>query len=87
MYNVRKSFLLLLVGIGILVAAIMIGSIANKKAEDSFETGQDNRYSCIAVEDGFQITFYSNTNKKIFLNTIQRNQQFIRLQKIFLKLE
>lgn len=36
-----------------------------EKAEDSCEIEQDSRYSCVAVEDGFEITFYSNTNEEI----------------------
>ncbi len=43
-----------------------MGSIENKETEASCGVKLNNRYSCIAVEDGFQITFYSNTNKKIF---------------------
>lgn len=33
---------------------------------DSGEAASDSRYSCIAVEDGFELTFYSSTNEIIF---------------------
>lgn len=33
---------------------------------DSSEAASDSRYSCIAVEDGFELTFYSSTNEIIF---------------------
>lgn len=33
---------------------------------DSGEAASGSRYSCIAVEDGFELTFYSSTNEIIF---------------------
>lgn len=41
-------------------------SIEDKKTEDSRVSEPNNRYSCIAVEEGFEITFYSSTNDIIF---------------------
>lgn len=62
----KRLFSILVTGIGVLVSVIIIRIIANKKAEDWCEVEQNNRYTCIAVEEGFEITFYSSTNEIIF---------------------
>lgn len=62
----KRLFLIVVTGIGVLVSVIIIWIIANKKAEDSCEVEQNNRYTCIAIEEGFEITFYSKTNEVFF---------------------
>lgn len=55
--------------ITIICSALLTGCSADMRtvsAEDSGEAKSDSRYSCVAVEDGFEITFYSGTNQIIF---------------------
>ncbi len=62
----KKLLLILMIGIAVLVSIIIIGSIENKKIEDSCDVKPSNIYSCIAVGKGFEVTFYSSTNDIIF---------------------
>lgn len=49
-----------------MVSAIILRSMANNKAEDQCEVEGNNRYTCIAIEEGYEISFYSKTNEIIF---------------------
>lgn len=62
----KRLFLILVIGIGVLASAIIIRIIANEYAEDWCEVEQNNRYTCIAIEEGFEISFYSKTNEMFF---------------------
>lgn len=67
MHNAYQRLrLILLIGVGVLITVICIGTIVNKRVEEPYEAEPKNRYSCVAVEDEFEITFYSNTNNIIF---------------------
>lgn len=41
---------------------------------DSGEAASDSPYSCVAVEDGFELTFYSSTNEVIFSEWYPKEQ-------------